>query len=367
MAASQSFWYKGKEIYTRPSRKLHFSREFLETAAKILQEDEHAPATKSSFNSKVKSFFTFASEVGLTELPPDGHEMVMYATWLTLSGHCSTAGSLRQYLSAIKVLCRQKALFCPSPTEYGPLQATVSGMASRFAAPIRRSLPVTSEILINLVNSKPPPHATWFEKTILQVLRDTAILLFFTMLRGSNLFPPYPAATCKLRQLTWDKVAGIDGGGGVVLTLILEKTIRFRERLHHIALAALPGSIFCPVAALQRLADLRGGGSTSESELCLQLPVKGGGWRPLVKYEFNTWFRARIAQMGLDSTRYFVHGFRHGSLALALLHEPNVTLVRLNSNHLSDAIFTYSNIDPVKRFQVTQKMLSVVQAAARNA
>jgi hypothetical protein len=104
-AVSRMFWYKGKEVYTRPSRKPYFSCEFLEAAAKILQEDEHAPATKSAFNSKVKTFFTFVSEIGLTDLPPDGHEMVIYATWLTLSGHCSTAGSLRQYLSAVKVLC----------------------------------------------------------------------------------------------------------------------------------------------------------------------------------------------------------------------------------------------------------------------
>jgi hypothetical protein len=135
-AVSHMFWYKGKPVYTRPSQKPYFSREFLEAAAEILQEDEHAPATKSAFNSKVKTFFTFTSEIGLTDLPPDGHEMVIYATWLTLSSHCSTAGSLRQYLSAVKVLCRQKALFCPSPTEYGPLLAMVSGMAARFAAPV---------------------------------------------------------------------------------------------------------------------------------------------------------------------------------------------------------------------------------------
>jgi hypothetical protein len=326
-AGSHAFWYKGCPIYSRPTWRPFFSREFLEAAAEILQEDEHAPSTKAAFNSKVKTFFTFASEVGLTDLPPDGHEMVVYATWLTLLGHCGTAGSLRQYLSAVKVFCRQKALFCPSPTEYGPLLATITGMAARFAAPVRRSLPVTPEILINLVHSKCPQNSSWYANTILQVLRDTSILLFFTMLHGSNLFPAYPTATCKLRQLTWDKVAGVEGGGGVVLTLILEKTIRFRERLHRITLAALPGSLFCPVAALQCLADLRERSTTSESDLVLQLPIRGGGWRPLVKYEFNAWFRCRISQMGLDETRYFVHGFHHGSLVLALLHEPNVTLV----------------------------------------
>jgi hypothetical protein len=104
-AVSHMFMYKGKAVYTRPTRKPYFSREFLEVAAEILQEDEHAPATKSAFNSKVKTFFTFASEIGLTDLPLDGHEMVIFATWLTLSGHCGTAGSLRQYLSAMKVLC----------------------------------------------------------------------------------------------------------------------------------------------------------------------------------------------------------------------------------------------------------------------
>jgi hypothetical protein len=77
------------------------------------------------------------------------------------------------------------------------------------------------------------------------------------MLRGSNLFPPYPAAACGIRQLTWDKVDDLNDGSGVILTLILEKTIQYRERLHKVALARDDNSPFCPVAALHRLANMR--------------------------------------------------------------------------------------------------------------
>jgi hypothetical protein len=100
------------------------------------------------------------------------------------------------------------------------------------------------------------------------------------------------------------------------------------------------------------------------TDLVIQVPDGRGSFRPLVKYEFCRWFKHRVAMMGLDQTRFHIHGFRHGSLATALLHEPNITLVRLSSNHLSDAIFVYSNIAPEKRFQVTRTMLQVVTAAA---
>ena len=84
----------------------------------------------------------------------------------------------------------------------------------------------------------------------------------------------------------------------------------------------------------------------------------------MVRYEFCRWFKYRVAMMGLDSSRFHIHGFRHGSLATALLHEPNVTLVKLSTNHLSDAIFVYSNIAAEKRLQVTRTMLNVVTATS---
>ena len=184
------------------------------------------------------------------------------------------------------------------------------------------------------------------------------------MARGSNLFPAYPSATCKVRQLTWDKIERTDQG--VVITMVLEKTIQHRERLHKIALQADPNSPFCPVRCLDELIAMRGRNNIAPDDLVLQLPDGRGGWEPLCKYKLNRWFKHRISQMGLDPSKFMIHGFRHGSLAEAIAIEPNLTLIRVTSNHLSDSIFTYSNVDTDKRFQVSCKMLhSITTAAAR--
>ena len=307
-----------------------------------------------------KAWFTFAAEMDLKDLPPDGDELVLYASWLICSGHCSSPGSLRQYLSSVRTLCRDQGLYCPSPAEYGPLLNTVVGMGRRFPGPVRRSLPVTAEILRNLVHTLPPPTPSWYLSTILSVFVDTSILLYFTMLRSSNLFPPHPGAADPMRQLTWDRVRNIDTG--VVLTVILAKTLQYRERVHQVCLAALPGSPFCPVAALNRLADVRGRHTIMESDLVIQIPSEATGWKPMVKYQYLAWFKARLAQMGLPSHRYHIHGWRHGSVAAALALVENTSLVRVASDHISDALFTYSNIDPVHRMEVTRKMLADIDS-----
>ena len=63
-----------------------------------------------------------------------------------------------------------------------------------------------------------------------------------------------PGAACKIRQLTWDKIDKTEDG--VVITMVLEKTIQYRQRLHRIPLKAEPDNEFCPVRCLQDLVDM---------------------------------------------------------------------------------------------------------------
>ena len=143
--------------------------------------------------------------------------------------------------------------------------------------------------------------------------------------------------------------------------MILEKTIQHRERLHKISLKEDPLNPLCPVKCLNQLIEMRGGRhNIAYDDLVLQIPDGRGNWRPLAKHELNRWYKHRIAQLGLDPSKYFLHGFRHGALAESLAIEPNLALIRVTSNHLSDAIFTYSNIDVDKRFQVSAKMMNSI-------
>ena len=155
--------------------------------------------------------------------PPSPDDVRLYAVWLMLTV-CSKADSLRQYLAALRVYAARRGCWVPSPTEHGPLLAVVKGSARVFAAPTRRSRPVSPTILSNLLLSAPPPNASHIQRISLQVLKDAALLLFLTMLRGSNVFPTSIASADPIRQLTWDKIRRVEDG--VVITIILSKTVQ---------------------------------------------------------------------------------------------------------------------------------------------
>ena len=299
--------------------------------------------------------------MGVESFPPSPPEVRLYAAWLLLS-RCRKESSLRQYLSAIRVYGKNMTppAFIPAPSDYGPLQAVVEGARRLFPGPVKRSLPVTTKILRNLVHTRPPPGASWKARTTLQVYIDTAILLYFSMLRSSSLFPPFPAALDKERQLVWKRVRWVPGGA--VISVVKSKTEQFYRKTHQISLVERPNSVFCPVQALRRLRDMRGVGVAKEDDSVFMIPDDAGGWKILVKYNFESWFKSRMAQMSPNPDAYFLHAFRHGSIALALAVEQNVTLVKLQSNHLSDCIFVYSQVDVDRRKVVTSAMLDALDS-----
>ena len=307
----------------------------------------------------MEAYFTFAEEMGIATFPPSPPEVRLYAAWLLLT-RCQKESSLRQYLSALRVYGKNLSppAYIPSPSEFGPLQAVVDGARRLFPGPIKRSKPVTTVIFRNLVNTRPPPGASWKTRTTLRVFIDVAILLYFTMLRSSSLFPAFPAAVDRDRQLTWRRVRWIPGGA--VISVIKSKTEQFMRKTHEISLVENPDSIFCPIAALRRLRDMRGPGVAREDDLVCMIPDDAGGWKNLAKYTYVKWFKGRIAQMSGDPDAYFLHAFRHGSIALALAVEQNVTLVKLQSNHISDCIFVYSQVDVARRKVVAGAMLQAL-------
>ena len=210
-------------------------------------------------------------------------------------------------------------------------------------------------MLHNLISTQ-IHHESWSIQAFLTTMKSLSVILFFSLLRSSSLIPPYPAALDPKRQLIWKNVRRL-GSKGVILPVLLEKNNQFQERIHHVALAAKPGSPFCPVQALDNLLLLRNGEKCEQDDLVFQLPLGRGAWRPLVRYEFNAWFSKRVREMGLDPKQYLIHGFKHGGINLALRLEPNLQMVKVTTNHLSDAIFSYSHLPPQDRFQVSEKMV----------
>ena len=142
--------------------------------------------------------------------------------------------------------------------------------------------------------------------------------------------------------------------------MVKSKTEQFMRKVHEIALVEKPGSPYCPVAALRRLRDMKGVGAALEDDHVFMIPDGSGGWKNMVKYNFEKWFKGRMGQMTERPEAYFLHGFRHGSIALALAVEQNVTMVKLQSNHLSDCIWVYSQVDMARRKVVAGAMVDAL-------
>ena len=100
-------------------------------------------------------------------MPVSGSQLVIYATWLTATGRVTSADSLKQYLSAVSSLHKWFALTCPTPTQYGPLQNVIQGFRRVAQRKVKKSLPVTPPILINLLNSISPTPSSWIHSATL--------------------------------------------------------------------------------------------------------------------------------------------------------------------------------------------------------
>ena len=187
----------------------------------------------------MRAFEEFRLQMGDVAEPPSCDDMRLFASWLMLT-RCGKETSLRQYLSAVKTHYKALGQWVPAPSEFGPLAAVVEGSKRLFPGPVRRSRPVSVEILRNLVRSRPPATATRSERTMLQVLKDAAILLFFSLLRSSSLFPPSMAEADGDRNLVWERVRFVEGGA--VITTVLSKTLQHRQAVHQVSLKECVGS-----------------------------------------------------------------------------------------------------------------------------
>ena len=127
------------------------SREYIRDCARQFQSWAWAESTRNCLNSQQRSFINFSTEFNIHAFPADGDTLVDYAAYLVLTGHLKAVGSLHQYLSAVSTLHRMYGFTCHTPSTFGPLLFTIIGIQRRLSRPTRKMLPITPEILYNLL------------------------------------------------------------------------------------------------------------------------------------------------------------------------------------------------------------------------
>ena len=189
-------------------------------------------------------------------MPANPQQLGLYSAWLVASGRVASISSIRQYLSAVRTIHKESGLDCATPKASYELDCYIKGIARQLSRPPKRMCPITPAILNHLLDFPDTPvgSCTQDMKITMEITRSLYLVLFFSMLRISNLVPNSPGKLDLRRQLTWDKIKVYNDG--MVFDLQLTKTIQDAGRIHQVALAAVPGHKLCPVAAINRVAVL---------------------------------------------------------------------------------------------------------------
>ena len=332
----------------------------------FIQRNAWAPNTIKSLTSQWKAFTEFCGLANITMLPIPDHIICFFATWLVSTGRVKTAGSLAQYVSAVRTVHKMLKLpQVPTPSQYGPLDMILKGFRRIAQHKTKKSLPISPPILSNFLQSEIPLHSGPLAQQTIQIYRHLCLIYFLTMLRSSNLIAKSSKSIDLKMILCWEDVKPLRNNinNGIVISVPKAKNNQFGERVHQIPLAAASNPLLCPVKAILGLVAIYGKNRCFGNRPIFQVPDGNGNFKVILRHKFDAWFKMRLGNMKLDASLYTLHGFRHAGIQEHLLAEGNLALCKISSDHSSDAILEYSFIPEDRRLSISSKVNRSLAAA----
>ena len=325
---------------------------------KFLMAQALAPNTKKTQNSYLKAWRKYA-DFAKVAMPVGGWHLAMFATSLVVEGRVRSADSLSNYVSAVRKYHHDLGMDCPTPSQFGPLDRIIKGLRNVSLRPVKKSRPITPTILLNFLTTRLPPPLCPYQDHILSTYKILSLFYFLSMLRASSFLQTSYNAVDSVRLVCWGNVSNenFDGIPGICLTLDKTKTIQACQRRQKIPLAQNDECpLLCPVRALALLRSIVGDHNITPDTPLFQTRDFAGNLRPILRHKFDSWYKFRLGEMGLDASQFTLHGWRHGGIQQVLMSEDNLALAKLTSDHSSDVILEYSNVPADRRLLISRKI-----------
>ena len=325
---------------------------------KFLMAQAKAPNTQKTQDSYLKAWKRYA-DFAKVAMPVGGWHLAMFATSLVVEGRVKSADSLANYVSAVRKYHHDLGMDCPTPSQFGPLDRIIKGLRKVSLRPVKKSRPITPTILLNFLTTRLPPPLCPYQHHILSTYKILSLFYFLTMLRASSFLPTAYNAVDTVRLVCWGNVSNesFDGVPGICITLDKTKTIQACQRRQRIPLAQNDECpLLCPVRALALLRSIVGDQNITADTPLFQTRDFAGNLRPILRHKYDNWYKFRLGEMGLDTSQFTLHGWRHGGIQQVLMSEGNLALAKLTSDHSSDVILEYSNVPSDRRLLISRKI-----------
>jgi len=255
--------------------------------------------------------------------------------------------SLKQYLNVVRILHEEAGL--PNPVgQSWFLSSLLRGVKRCNGDPCKPKLPITATILCGIFQtldfSKPGDIVFW----------SACLVAFFSFLRKSHLVPTsshnVPPHVLTRASVTFSE-------DHVQLKVEHSKTIQYRERVHVVPMARIPGSFMCPAQGLLMV-------FRTAPDIPATAPIftyMGQGKQMVLTYaDFHKRLRSSLALCGINPKDYSAHSFRRGGASLALDCDVPIDLVRMQGDWKSDAYQRYIAPSLSTKLKLSRRMAESV-------
>ena len=278
--------------------------------------------------------------MGYMPVPATSYVLCQYAAYLART---KAVGSIKQYLNVVRILHLEWGLPNPLSSNY-QLSLILKGIQRVKGTKVSQKAPITPALLLKIFKflnlSKGFDSCFW----------AACLIMFFTLLRRSNVFPPSFAKfdqnihLCRgdFRFFPW----------GLRLNVRWSKTIQFGQRVLTFPLPYIPGHILCPVKAVYHAFSFVPSAPLSapvwmlKSSQCLTVP------------QFVTHFKHLISLLGLNPDNYAGHSFRRGGAMWAYKYGVPTETIKILGDWQSLSYLNYVKSDSQVLFNSIQHIQS---------
>ncbi len=233
----------------------------------------------------------------------------------------------------------------PNPMEDSWFLSSLLKGARRFLGdPVNPKKPVTPQLLLYIRSrldlNDPRDRAFW----------AAALIMFFALLRKSNVFPPSAKGfdarrhLCR-KDLTLDRNPSAPG---ILVTSRWSKTIQFFERRLQTPLPFLPGHPLCPTTAVSACLAALPNQPPDSPAIAF---ASATGPAPLLYNAFLTRLRQVLRPLPEGAKDYAAHSFRRGGASWALQQGIPGEVIRVMGDWQSLAYLSYLTVPLTLRRQ----------------
>ena len=260
----------------------------------------YSACTKKSYGTHLKRYLEFCELVNKPPVPATPQLIAQFAAYLART---IKPASVRQYLNIVRILHLDSGLKNPMEDNWF-IQSTLKGIDRLLGTPVNRKAPISPDVLVMIKS-----------QLDLSNIQDSmfwaaCLLMFFGLLRKSNLFPNVATQFNGEKQFIRSDFSALSDGS-IMVSVKYSKTNQFHNRVFEVKLLCFD-HVLSPVPAIHhafRLCPL-----PKNAPAFVSCPTG----KAMTGNEFNMKLKQLLFIGGQDPSRFSSHSFRRGGACWAL-------------------------------------------------